>query len=98
MTDYISREAFLEHIRKGPLFDLVEHYGLSNVIEWFPAADVVEVVHGEWLHRVNQMNDDDWACSNCGMYFCFEVGNPIANGTYYCPNCGAKMDGGKDNE
>ena len=43
MTDYISREAFLEHIRKDPLFDLVERYGLSNVIEWFPAADVVEV-------------------------------------------------------
>lgn len=42
MTDYISREAFLEHLRKDPLFDLVERYGVSGVIESFPAADVVE--------------------------------------------------------
>jgi rubrerythrin len=58
-----------------------------------PTVDAVEVVHGRWIHT--EIEDDDWGsvwhkwtCSNC----VFSVGhNP--NGTNYCPNCGAKMDG-----
>ena len=44
MAKYIDRDALLEHIKKDPLFDLVERYGISGVIESFPAADVRPVV------------------------------------------------------
>lgn len=87
MTDYISREAFLEHIRKDPLFDLVERYGLTNVIEVFPAADVVEVVHGDWEIHAYGIDGEDVYCSVCGKGSNLPYWN-------YCPRCGAKMDGG----
>jgi hypothetical protein len=47
----------------------------------FPSADVVEVVHGEWI----QMNGHRY-CNVCG-----HKDSPIL--TKYCPNCGARMDG-----
>lgn len=54
-----------------------------------PAVDAVEVVHGEWVHHYYDSGepiDDKWYCSECHM----------CNGhrrTWYCPHCGAKMDG-----
>ena len=61
-----------------------------------PAADVAEVVHGEWLRA-----DDDWnslttiQCSLCGEEWCFETDDDVSLLNYkYCPNCGARMDGG----
>ena len=52
------------------------------------APDVAEVKHGEWLYsRVHNILH----CSECGeIPDCFEPP--------YCPNCGAKMDGGSDEE
>ena len=57
-----------------------------------PAADVVEVRHGKWIH--SEIEDDDWGrifhkwtCSVCG----YSVAHNPA-GENYCPNCGAKMD------
>lgn len=53
-----------------------------------PAADVAEVVHGCW-------GDNGIAgsmlskCSVCGF-------NCGASSFPYCPECGAKMDGGED--
>ena len=53
------------------------------------SIDVAKVVHGKW-------GDNGIAgsmlvkCSVCG----FDCG---ANSFSYCPNCGAKRDGGKDN-
>ena len=44
-----------------------------------PTADVTEVRHGEWLL--------DGRCSEC-------LENPLTTHRTYCPNCGAKMDGG----
>ena len=60
-----------------------------------PAADVAEVVHGEWLRA-----EDDWnslttiQCSLCREEWCFETDDDVSLLNYkYCPNCGAKMDG-----
>lgn len=61
------------------------------------SSDVALVRHGKWLHT--EIEDDEewggiwhkWTCDNCG----YSVGNN-PNGTNYCPNCGAKMDGGAD--
>ena len=81
------------------------HDGKGNVyyeIDHVPAADVVEVVHGEWkLHG----NDDDlgstYWCSHCYFQVDEELFYPHGYDEEkpynYCPRCGAKMDGATDN-
>ena len=53
-------------------------------------ADFAEVKHGEWI-----ISSDGYYpfCSNCRYEPPFVGGKDIR--TPYCPNCGAKMDGGK---
>ncbi len=68
----------------------------SDYIERLPAADVAPVVHGEWY-----LLDD---CANAGLY-CSVCSRRVHREEFsykklrskYCPHCGAKMDGGKDN-
>ena len=60
--------------------DLVK-FGLDRI----PAADVAPVVHGQWVD--NGIPDSILSgCSVCG----FTCGS---SSFFYCPNCGAKMDG-----
>ena len=39
----IDADAFLERIKKDPLFPLVERYGLSRVIENEPTVDAIPI-------------------------------------------------------
>ena len=57
-------------------------------------CDREEVVHGEWkiVREENAYDYVEAECSVCGYTDCFDEG-AFYN---YCPNCGAKMDGGKD--
>lgn len=60
--------------------------GISAAIkelEAFPAADVAPVRHGNWFGTV---------CSACGESTSFYYD------CNFCPNCGAKMDGGDEND
>lgn len=89
--DYISREAAL----MKPMQDGCSAKNLQSISD-MPAADVAEVVHGQWLRA-----DDDWnslttiQCSLCSEEWCFETDDDVSLLNYkYCPNCGAKMDGG----
>lgn len=45
MAEYIERDKLIEHLKKDPLFDLVERYGITGVIEAAPAADVRPVIY-----------------------------------------------------
>lgn len=68
-----------------------------------PAANVVPVVHGRW-----EWFDEDtgtpitgyerewgWRCSCCGYELSDDYDDPDYHPKFnYCPNCGAKMDGG----
>lgn len=103
MTDYIKRTDAVKIAEKYGLANgsvLGRHTGLADCIaidiSELPAADVAEVMHGEWLR-----SDDDWnslttiQCSICGEEWCFETDDDVSLLNYkYCPNCGAKMDGG----
>ena len=91
MTDYISREAALMKLMQ----DGCSAKNLQSISD-MPAADVAEVVHGQWLRA-----DDDWnslttiQCSLCSEEWCFETDDDVSLLNYkYCPNCGARMDGG----
>lgn len=82
MQKYIDAEAFAEYMNgKYPDFLSPSISELDEEIKDFPAADVQEVKHGTWIGTYDDI------CSVC---------REISEDTYsYCPNCGAKMDGGK---
>ena len=58
-----------------------------------PTIEAEPVRHGEWKEIEGFDGDTLWQCSVCGIEWCFIEGTPYDNGTNYCPNCGAKMDG-----
>ena len=69
---------------------------IQDFLDNIPAADVVPVVHGHWIWHEEEF---EYECSACHCRFdynhtfeIFDHGFQYAN---YCPNCGAKMDGGK---
>ena len=83
---------------------LIDYYYLAEKIEcpgkplvyWYdieaaPTVDAVEVVHGRWIDKGEYA-----VCTECGgrsgtQYDGVET---IPLMTQFCPNCGAKMDGG----
>ena len=59
---------------------------LNAILHHVPTVDAVEVVHGRWL----QDEPATVLCSECNYRA------NAYNNTPYCPNCGAKMDGGNE--
>ena len=95
MAECIDREAlFAEFDRLGlgehSIVEKVFSLGVRTIIAGMPAADVAQVVHGRWgTCRVNlETGNYEEQCTRC-RNFSKEYGKP------YCPNCGAKMDGGE---
>lgn len=97
--EYIDREAVLTVLKA--VFDETspvgeEQFGIlkaHRIVREAPAADVVEVVHGEWIH--NPKREYDYICSVCRGDAPEDRMRNNAILTPYCPHCGAKMDGGK---
>ena len=93
MAEYIERKAALDAVHKwcDPCGAAVE------AVLSVPAADAAPVVHGRWISLTE--------CSNAGVY-CSICHKKVYKEDYawcnrknkvrssYCPNCGAKMDGG----
>lgn len=65
---------------------------IGRKIDAAPTIDAVPVVHGEWI-RGDKLawQLEHYICSVCSTILWGKRRN-------YCPNCGAKMDGGKDDE
>ena len=61
--------------------------GLIRLLEKAPTVDAVPVVHGRWDNMDGYKTRK--VCSMCG-WDVTEYGKFYS----YCPNCGAKMDGG----
>ena len=98
MKEYIEREAALK-----PFINDNQHlyypFEVQNRLRNIPAADVRPVVMGEWIEHIGETGVeafgfkettvDGFNCSICGN------GIDVSEGWYFfCPNCGAKMDGG----
>ena len=98
--EYIEREALLQDIEESVRFTVRPGYPSAEIrgankitdrIKSAPTADVVEVVHGEWvLEREPDGKPYCFHCSVCDNDFHY-IG--IKTAFDYCPNCGAKMDG-----
>ena len=84
MAEYIERKAIRDALYDA---DAITMSGVK-ILNQFPVADVAPVRHGRWI-----MHDDEFGltceCSACHI-------ETMGDGNY-CPNCGAKMDGGADN-
>lgn len=99
MAEYIEREALYENAYwhgehpdvSNPFPDGVDAIDIKDVDD-IPAADVAPVRHGLWVKRGCK-----WQCTNCKVLMSID-GTPKENLLNYCPNCGAKMDGGAENE
>lgn len=100
MSDYIDRAALGIGLCTRDVF---ENKGYADgwnaavkILKEAPAVDVQKIKHGKWIKDNDSFQPDDYYC----VYFdytCSECGK-IVNDRYklpnYCPNCGAKMDGG----
>lgn len=99
MAEYIDREVLYEkaywhgeHPDVGnPFPDGVDAVDIKDV-DAIPAADVAPVRHGRWVPTKAPFMNECEDCSVCGY-------RTVWGHRYnYCPNCGAKMDGGDSNE
>lgn len=64
---------------------------ISKWLEEEPTLDYAPIRHGEWVDGRPYTNSRWKVCS-----VCHESGVYPNGGTNYCPNCGAKMDGGEN--
>ena len=99
MADYIERgtgvSIFLAKANMAVLSDAAPYFEkAAQMLEKLPAADVAPVVHGKWIVRFDgPYKRRRCYCSHCGKHN--GVGGIAKNQEKpYCPNCGAKMDGG----
>lgn len=84
MAEYIERRTAIEHLN-------VWCGGCGSAVECIlaePAADVDPVVHGRWMESGPLLE-----CQFCGEIYS-RLGGNAGELWNYCPNCGAKMDGG----
>jgi hypothetical protein len=58
-------------------------------------ADVAPVVHGRDVYKWHKEGHCEFKCSVCGAWAGIIEGGTLDGVDFdYCPNCGAKMDGG----
>ena len=100
MAEYIDRAVCLLILRAkanmAVLMDAAPYFEkAAQMLEKLPAADVAPVVHGRWEYDLPTINTyGQLRCSICNWWTL----DPSVDRSYsYCPNCGAKMDGG-DND
>ena len=74
------------------------YFVAQEIVKDIPTADVVEVKHGEWVSKwSNISNSLHEYCSSCGALEPHVLATNKEHSNY-CPNCGAKMDGGKTDD
>lgn len=105
MAEYIDREKMLKYLEENntDVDWLVGQYNadwIYSFIETQLTADVEKVRHGAWI-----VDKETHICKTNGFkpsrqitYKCSGCGHKSGKnkGFKYCPRCGAKMDGGKE--
>ena len=95
MDDLISRAAAMD-VFMGKPPDFYHTSYIVGELNCVPAVDAAPVVPARWLECEDGWGDCHYQCSECGCEWCLNDGTPEENGMKFCPNCGAKMDGGTE--
>lgn len=93
MPRYIDAKCFSERFDMmcdaggvlAPVTEAVREM-VKKLIEAEPTSDVVPVRHGRWI-------DDMVGYVECSV--CYDLEKDVCAIYNFCPNCGAKMDGGE---
>lgn len=92
MKEYIKREALPKKKERGFFHNDDFNAGWNaclDAIASIPATDELKFFYADWLCDGYDY-ERPWVCSKCHYH--------SESGTNYCPNCGAKMDGGIKND
>lgn len=105
---YVDADKVIEHIRQyknsnkktfqqGINFAIKAACRALSDNRIVPRADVAEVKHGEWIIKTDEYDCEYMMCSVCKEEFYPSDADTVDTTPNYCPNCGAKMDGGAEN-
>ena len=88
----IDANALFKAFESVGWFDNADRELSEDLILDAHTIDAVPVVHAYWEDKGTHPNGVvcKWVCSACGK--------SSLKDSAYCPHCGAKMDGGKDDE
>lgn len=76
--------------------DLVDDIlSMVEALDKLPTANVEEVRHAYWKRQPGK--DPEAVCSHCGREAVYQIIDGKWEFENFCPHCGAKMDGGKEN-
>ena len=85
MHEYIKRTDAINEINRGDLLVGNNADWAREIIWRTPYSDVAEVKHGYWIER-NRYYNTTYMCSRCST--------GVTRKSAFCPDCGARMDGG----
>lgn len=103
MNEYVSKEAMLknltteleQHLNEG---DPRTHLVIQRFIKYvedFPTVDVSPVRCGRWIGVYEYCEAHNLRPSGLAVYhWCSECDKAEKKTSDFCPNCGARMDGG----
>lgn len=104
MARLIDADALIEHCKSivsvawnnlvAPISWSQAYQEFISELEDAPTIDAEPVRHGEWTDTGIEELDliySGYKCSQCGFILC-------GDHTKYCPGCGAKMDGGNNEQ
>lgn len=103
MAEYIEREALMRRIKEIHCAECDSYHGVRcraclvddtlDYIDSEPAADVAPVRHGRWVSVPHKLARVCSVCNRDEPYKFADIDTDVYD---YCPNCGARMDGGAD--
>jgi len=96
MSEYIKRPEAWQAVQDAFNRHLIDYKAGQEIMDSLaeiPAADVAPVKRGRWKYTPAYLGAEFvfYVCSSCGSPFWW-------NTSKYCPDCGAKMNGGADGE
>ena len=103
--DLISKNDLLlslaEYVNSNAYLNQTALDALLMVMRWVqetPAVDAVPVVHGRWVKANGMMPPEYHGRKCCSVCDAFALSDFYGRERLsdFCPNCGAKMDGGAD--